>query len=63
MKNISRQVILGVPIPLPPFVEQRRIVAKVDELMKLCDPLEDALRGPEDTETKLADALVAELLA
>jgi hypothetical protein len=27
-------------IPVPPLNEQKRIVAKVDELMKFCDALE-----------------------
>lgn len=40
MKNISREVILSMPVPLPPLAEQKRIVARVDQLMALIDQLE-----------------------
>jgi type I restriction enzyme S subunit len=40
MKNISREVILSMPIPLPPLAEQKRIVGKVDQLLALCDEIE-----------------------
>ncbi len=38
--NISQPKLRSVPIPLPPLAEQKRIVAKVEELMALCDRLE-----------------------
>lgn len=38
--NISKVKIVRYPFPLPPLEEQKRIVAKVDELMALCDKLE-----------------------
>jgi type I restriction enzyme S subunit len=40
MKNVSREVVLNTPVPLPPFAEQSRIVTRVGELMRLCDALE-----------------------
>ncbi len=51
------------PVPLPPLAEQKRIVAKVDQLMALCDTLENALRRAESTAQKLAEAVVAEIVA
>jgi type I restriction enzyme S subunit len=38
--NISLGRMRPLPFPLPPLAEQKRIVAKVDELMGLCDALE-----------------------
>ena len=38
-KEVSGKIVAGVPFPLPPLAEQHRIVAKVDELMGLCDRL------------------------
>jgi len=45
--NISKIKILGFTFPLPPLAEQGRIIAKVDELMALCDRLEASQREKE----------------
>jgi type I restriction enzyme, S subunit len=42
VKHLSAKQVNGIRIPLPPPAEQRSIVAKVDELMALCDQLETA---------------------
>jgi type I restriction enzyme S subunit len=59
--NISQPKLRSVPIPLPPLAEQRRIVAKVEELMKLVDELETQLAASRATAANLLAALVAEL--
>jgi len=38
--NISKEKIVATGFPLPPLPEQKRIVAKIDQLMALCDSLE-----------------------
>jgi len=61
--NISKVKIVWTPFPLPPLAEQYRIVAKVDELMALCDRLEASLDQTAATRRRLLDALLAEALA
>ena len=51
-----------LPFPLPPLAEQRRIVAKVDELMALCDRLEVGLGATEDTRSRLLESLLHDAL-
>ncbi|RJQ55021.1 MAG: restriction endonuclease subunit S [Nitrospiraceae bacterium] len=49
-------------IPLPPLAEQQRIVAKVDELMKLCSELEAHLTTNMTVSRKLLEATLQEAI-
>ena len=49
-------------IPIPPIDEQRRIVAKVDELMALCDSLKTRINNAQATQLQLADAVVGQVV-
>lgn len=60
---ISRPDLATIPVWCPPLAEQRRIVAKVDELMGLCDRLEAARASREVARDRLAAASLARLNA
>jgi type I restriction enzyme S subunit len=62
MKNVSRKQILELPVNIPPLEEQKRIVAKVDQLMVLCDELEAKLNQAQQHSEKLMEASVRQLL-
>lgn len=47
--------------PLPPLAEQARIVARVAELRCLCATLRERLQAQQATQSRLAEALVAEV--
>jgi type I restriction enzyme S subunit len=58
---VSLGFLRNYPFPLPPLVEQRRIVAKVDQLLALVDQLEAQLTTSGSSAEKLMEAVVAEL--
>ncbi|RTL61585.1 MAG: restriction endonuclease subunit S [Pseudonocardiaceae bacterium] len=60
-KRVPAEYFAHSPFPLPPLAEQRRIVAKVDELMGLCDTLEAARAGREAVRDRLTAASLARL--
>jgi len=57
-EGLSKKVLERFEIPCPPLAEQHRIVAKVDELMALCDTLKARLNDAQTTQVQLADAIV-----
>jgi type I restriction enzyme S subunit len=61
MKNVSRQVMAELPIPLPPLPEQHRIVARVDQLMALCDTLEQQIDAATNKQTELLNAVMVQV--
>ncbi|PTR07604.1 MULTISPECIES: restriction endonuclease subunit S [unclassified Novosphingobium] len=56
--RVNMSTVRAYPIPLPPLAEQHRIVAKVDELMALCDELETSLLTGEQTRSRLLGAVL-----
>jgi len=61
--NLSMTNISQFAIPFPSKNEQKRIVAKVDQLMVLCDELETSLSQSQKDCNRLMEATVAEILA
>jgi len=59
--NLSTQQINETPFPLSPLAEQHRIVAKVNELMALCDQLEAAKTEREQSRDRLVAASLRQL--
>jgi type I restriction enzyme S subunit len=58
-KNINLEIINELAFPLPPLAEQHRIVAKIDQLMVLCDTLDQKIDAATSKQTELLDALMA----
>lgn len=59
--KLNQKRLISIPVSLPPLAEQHRIVKKVDELMALCDKLEqqqaDAVHAHDTLVKVLLDTL------
>ncbi|ACA84798.1 restriction endonuclease subunit S [Shewanella woodyi] len=61
-KNLVLKTISNFPLLFPPLNEQHRIVAKVDELMALCDQLKARLSDAQTIQLHLTDAIVEQAI-
>ena len=60
-EGLSKKVLEQFEIPIPPIEEQSRIVAKVDELMALCDKLEEQQQSRRKLQNALRQATLQAL--
>jgi len=60
--NLSLFSMNNFPVPLPPLVEQSRIVQKVNEISAICEELKLQIGASNILQRKVADALVEQVL-
>jgi type I restriction enzyme S subunit len=63
IKHFTGKGLASFVFPLPPLPEQRRIVAKVDELMALCDRLENQIATAQSASHRLLEAILHQALS
>jgi len=61
MPKINQTTLKSLPIPIPPLAEQRRIVAKIDRLMALCDHLDQQIDAATGKQSALLNAVMAQV--
>jgi type I restriction enzyme, S subunit len=62
LTHFNTKSVATMPLPLRPLAEQHRIVAKVDELLALCDQLETELTTTQTENRRLLEAVLHEAL-
>ena len=60
--NVNGRTLKEMLVPIPPLPEQRRIVAKVDELMAFCDRIQTAIAVADGARSRLLESLLHEAL-
>ncbi|WP_135606811.1 restriction endonuclease subunit S [Methanococcoides sp. NM1] len=61
-KEVSGKIVSQIKFPLPPLEEQKRIVAKVDQLMALCDQLESLQQKKNESCIQLNNSALNKML-
>lgn len=62
MKNVSRQVMAELPIPLPPLAEQQRIVTKTNQLESIFNDLEEKIVAASAKKDNLLNTVMEKVL-
>ncbi|MGJ8629476.1 MAG: restriction endonuclease subunit S [Glaciecola sp.] len=62
IEGLSKKVLELFEFPVPPIEEQKRIIAKVDELMSLCQSLQDNINHNQSVQLKITETLVRQEL-
>jgi len=62
LASINMTQLRSCPLPIPPTSEQRRVVARVDELMALCDGLAAQLHDTQLKSRQLLEAVLDQAL-
>ncbi len=61
-KGLNLNLLNSFLIPLPPLSEQKRIVEKMDGLMKYCDQLEESIKASQKQNEQLLQQVLREAL-
>ena len=60
--NLNLSLIRGFIVSLPPYLEQKRIVDKTNQLVVICDQLKARLQESQQTQLSLAAAITDQAL-
>ena len=47
-----------IQCPVPPIAEQSRIVAKIDELLDICEKIKENISKKQNTQNRLAESFM-----
>ena len=61
MNILNLGLLRDIRLPLPPLAEQHRIVAKIDQLMTLCDELEKQIDIANSKKTNLLNSVMTKI--